>query len=182
VLGEGAGVVVLTTLEKAEEMGLPILGEYVGGSMSCDAHHITEPRSDGKGIALCINNALKNAGVDASEIDYINAHATSTPVGDMAEIEAIRQVIPEPSKVTINGTKSMIGHGLGAAAGLEAVATIEAIRTGWAHGTINLDNPEKGILEFDVPKVAVQRDIKLAMSTSFGFGGHNAVLLFKRFE
>ncbi len=180
VMGEGAGVVVLMTEEKAKEIGAPIIAEYVGGGVNCDAYHMTEPRPDGKGIASCIRMALNDGNVKAEDVNYINAHATSTPAGDMAEINAIRQVIEKPEEVTINATKSMIGHGLGAAAALEAVAMLMAIKKGGEiHPTINLDDPEPGILDFDVPTEGVKRDIKLAMSTSFGFGGHNAVLLFR---
>lgn len=182
VLGEGAGVLVLESLEHAQARGAPIYAEYLGGGISCDAYHMTEPREDGLGVSLCIQSALKKAEISAERINYVNAHATSTPAGDMAEVNAIRSVLPDPSKVTINGTKSMIGHGLGAAAGLEAVATVKAIHTGKVHPTINLEDPEEGIQGFDVPTEAVERDIDVAISNSFGFGGHNSAVLFSKFS
>lgn len=182
VLGEGAGVLVLESYEHAMKRGATILGEYLGGAFSCDAHHLTEPRSDGKGIALCISQALKDAGISSNDVGYANAHATSTPAGDMAEINAIKQVFQDPKKLLINSTKSMIGHALGAAGGLEAVATIKQLNSGRFHPTINLEDPEPGILDFDVPTQAVSRDIPVGISLSFGFGGHNAAVVFKRAE
>ena len=181
VMGEGSGVVVLESREHAERRGAHIIAEYLGGAISCDAHHMTEPRSDGEGVAFCVREALKNAEVEPEAISLINAHATSTPAGDMAEIRAIKQVIKKPHSVAIHATKSMIGHGLGAAAGLEAVAIIKAIETGMVHPTINLDDPEPEILEFDVPKEAVKRDVQVVMSNAFGFGGHNATVLFGKY-
>ncbi len=179
VMGEGAGVLVFETLESALNRGAPILAEYLGGGMSCDAYHITEPRPDGKGVALCIQNALKDAGITPEEVDYINAHATSTPIGDVAELNALRNVFHKPNLITMNATKSMIGHALGAAGGLEAVAVIQALRTGKIHPTINLEDPEE--LHFDVPTSVRERDIKYAISNSFGFGGHNSTFVFARY-
>ncbi|MBS4168497.1 beta-ketoacyl-ACP synthase II [Parachlamydia sp. AcF125] len=177
VLGEGAGVLVLESLEHALARGAPIYAEYLGGSSSCDAHHITEPRADGKGVAVCIKKALKDAEVLAEDINYVNAHATSTPAGDMAEVNALKQVLPHPSKVVMNATKSLIGHCLGAAGGVEAIVTVKAIAEGKVHPTLNLENPEPG-LDFYVPKTAEELSIKVALSNSFGFGGHNATLVF----
>lgn len=178
VMGEGAGVLILESLEHALARNAPILAEYLGGGISCDAHHMTEPRPDGEGVMICIKNALKDAGITAEEINYINAHATSTPVGDMAEINALKRVFSNRKQIAINSTKSMIGHSLGAAGGLEAIATIKAITTGKVHPTINLEQPEEGILDFHVPVVAEEHQIKAALSNSFGFGGHNATLVF----
>lgn len=177
VMGEGAGVLVVESLEHALARKATILAEYLGGGLSCDAHHITEPRPDGEGISFCIHNALKDAQVAAEDVNYINAHATSTPAGDMAEVRALKKVFKEPAKVVLNATKSMIGHGLGAAGALEAIATIKAIQDGMVHPTINLEDPEPD-LEFNVPTQAFKHQIKVAISNSFGFGGHNATIIF----
>jgi len=177
VMGEGAGVLVMESLEHALARGAPILAEYLGGGVSCDAYHMTEPRADGEGVALCIQNALKDAGIEADEINYINAHATSTPLGDMAEVNALKRIFTHPEKITMNATKSMIGHLLGAAGGVEAIATIKAILTNQIHPTINLENPEP-LLNFDVPTTAKEFVVKKALSNSFGFGGHNASIIF----
>lgn len=182
VMGEGAGVLVLESLEHALARGATIYAEYLGGAFSCDAHHITEPRQDGAGVALCINNALRDAGVPSSRVNYINAHATSTPVGDMAEVNAVKKVFDKDrSKIFMNATKSMIGHGLGAAGGLEAIATIKAITTGIVHPTINLENPEPD-LDFHIPTKAEKHQINVAISNSFGFGGHNATVVFAPYK
>jgi 3-oxoacyl-[acyl-carrier-protein] synthase II len=177
LMGEGAGVLVLENLEHARARGAPILAEYLGGGLSCDAHHMTEPRSDGEGVALCINRALEDAGIAPELIDYINAHATSTPAGDMAEVNAMKKIFARPEKIAMNATKSMIGHSLGAAGGIEAVVTVKAILDGIIHPTINLDDPEPD-LAFYVPKKAEKLQIRAALSNSFGFGGHNATVVF----
>lgn len=181
VLGEGAGVIILEELEHALKRGAPIFAEYLGGGVSCDAYHMTEPRQDGKGVALCIENALQNASIQASDVNYINAHATSTPAGDMAEINALKQIFKDPSSITINATKSMIGHSLGAAGAIEAIATIKAIMAGEVHPTINLDDPEAD-LAFHAPTKREKLDITAALSNSFGFGGHNASLVFAKYK
>lgn len=181
VMGEGAGVLVLESLEHALDRGAPIIAEYLGGGMSCDAYHMTEPRADGKGVARCIENALEDAEVDAGDVDYINAHATSTSVGDTAEVSAYRAIFPDTSKITLNATKSMIGHALGAAGGLEAVATIMQMNHNKVHPTINLDDPEEN-LDFIMPKEAAECEIRYGLSNSFGFGGHNASVLFGQFK
>lgn len=178
VIGEGAGVIVLESLEHALARNAPILAEYLGGGISCDAHHMTEPRQDGAGVALCLANALADAGVSAERVNYINAHATSTPVGDMAEIKALKKIFSKRGQIAINATKSMIGHCLGAAGGMEAVATIKAIMSGRIHPTINLENPEEESLDFHLPTSAENHKIDVALSNSFGFGGHNASLVF----
>jgi 3-oxoacyl-[acyl-carrier-protein] synthase II len=182
VMGEGAGILVLETLEHAQARGAHIIAEYFGGGVSCDAHHITDPRQDGEGVAICINNALDDAGIQPEEVNYINAHATSTPVGDLAEINAIKKVFTKDRhRIALNATKSMIGHCLGAAGGLEAIATIKAITDGMVHPTINLENPEPSI-DFHLPTKAEKKDINIAISNSFGFGGHNATVVFSAYN
>ena len=181
VMGEGAGILVLEKLEHALERGAPIIAEYMGHGISCDAHHMIEPRPDGKGVAKCMSRALENAGLKPEDVNYINAHATSTPAGDMVEINALKQVIPDPSKVVINATKSMIGHCLGAAAGIEAVVTAKAIQEGKIHPTINLENPEPN-LGFQTPTEALEMDVEVAFSNSFGFGGHNASIILGKYK
>lgn len=178
VMGSGAGVLVLEELEHALARGAPIYAEYLGGGISCDAHHITDPRADGLGVALCIENAIEDAGIKKEDINYINAHATSTPVGDMAEYNAVKKVFKNTEHIKMNATKSMIGHCLGAAGGIEAIATVKAIETGRLHPTINLDNPEPSVDIDVVANVAQEHKIKAAISNSFGFGGHNASVIF----
>lgn len=181
VMGEGAGVLVMESLEHALARGAPILAEYLGGGLSCDAHHMTEPRSDGEGVALCIEHALNDAGVCPEEINYINAHATSTPAGDMAEVNALKKIFKNPASIKMNATKSMIGHLLGAAGGVEAIATVKAITDQMIHPTINLENPEPD-LAFDVPRQAERLLINKALSNSFGFGGHNACIVLAPYQ
>ncbi len=183
VMGEGSGVLVLESLEHAEARGATILAEYLGGGLSCDANHMTNPRADGLGVSLCIEKAIADAGINKEDINYINAHATSTPAGDMCEVEALLKVFGSHMyNVKMNATKSMTGHCLGAAGGIEAIATIKAILTGMVHPTINLTNPEEGLAGIDlVPNVAKAHKIKVALSNSFGFGGHNSALLFAPF-
>ena len=181
VMGEGAGVLVLESLEHAIERGAPILAEYLGGGLSCDAHHLTEPKENGEGIVLCIRRALEDAGIKPEEINYINAHATSTPLGDMAEVRALKQIFENPSSIKMNSTKSMIGHLLGAAGGVEAIATLKAINDHLIHPTINLENPESG-LNFDVPTRAEAFTVNKGLSNSFGFGGHNASIILEAYQ
>ncbi len=180
VLGEGAGVLILESLEHALKRGAKIYAEYLGGAVSCDAHHMTEPRSDGKGVSLCIQKALAEAGTSPEEIDYINAHATSTPAGDMAEVHAIKQVFVRPEKIVMNGTKSLIGHPLGGAAAIEAVVTVKAIELGEVHPTLNLEDPEPN-LDFNIPTKRLKIPIRKAISNSFGFGGHNSTVVFGKY-
>jgi 3-oxoacyl-[acyl-carrier-protein] synthase II len=132
------------------------------------------------GVALCIQKALKDAGVTESQVDYINAHATSTPVGDLCEMGAVLKVFSDPKKIIMNATKSMIGHSLGAAGGLEAVATIKALQTGLVHPTINLEDPED--VPFHLPRVKEKHDVKVAISNSFGFGGHNSTIVLGKYS
>ncbi len=180
VMGEGAGVLVLESLEHALSRGAPIYAEYLGSSVNCDAYHMTNPREDGEGVAACMEEAIAAAGIPKESINYINAHATSTPAGDLCEIKAIQKVFgPHAQEIKINSTKSMIGHCLGAAGGLEAIATIQAIRTGKLHPTINLENPEAATQGFDlIPNQAKPLEVRAALSNSFGFGGHNSTLVF----
>jgi 3-oxoacyl-[acyl-carrier-protein] synthase II len=180
VMGEGAGVLLLESLEHALKRKAPILAEYLGGGINCDAHHMTDPRDDGLGVGLCIENAIKDAGIPKEQINYINAHATSTLAGDLCEIRAVKQVFgPHIQNIKMNATKSMIGHCLGAAGGIEAIATIKAIETGMLHPTINLDEPEEELAEIDVvAHVAKPHRVTAALSNSFGFGGHNSTLIF----
>jgi 3-oxoacyl-[acyl-carrier-protein] synthase II len=180
VMGEGAGVLLLESLEHALARGAPILAEYLGGGVCCDAYHMTSPREDGLGVAMCMELALKDAGIDKESINYINAHATSTSIGDMCEINALRNYFGDHLKnIKVNATKSMIGHCLGAAGGIEAIATIKAINTGMLHPTINLEEPDEGLEGVDViPNVARPHKVTAALSNSFGFGGHNSSLIF----
>ncbi|MBM3198239.1 MAG: beta-ketoacyl-ACP synthase II [Chlamydiae bacterium] len=184
VMGEGAGILILESLEHAQARGATILAEYLGGGASCDAFHMTSPHPDGFGVSLCIEKALADAGVAKEEVNYINAHATSTQVGDLCEMRAIRKVFgPLVSKIAINATKSMTGHCLGAAGGIEAIVAIKALLTGKLHPTINLDHPEEELEGMDlVPGRAKEFPVQVAMSNSFGFGGHNVSLLFSRFS
>ncbi|KAL7161232.1 hypothetical protein ACSBR2_041810 [Camellia fascicularis] len=137
VMGQGSGVLVLESLEHAMKRGAPIIAEYLGGAVNCDAYHMTDPRADRLGVSSCIERSLEDAGVSPEDVNYINAHATSTPTGDVAEVNAIKKVFNNTSEIKMNSTKSMIGHCLGAAGGLEAIASVKAINTGWLHPTIN---------------------------------------------
>ncbi|XP_030551495.1 3-oxoacyl-[acyl-carrier-protein] synthase I, chloroplastic-like [Rhodamnia argentea] len=182
VMGEGAGVLVMESLEHAMKRGAPIIAEYLGGAVNCDAYHMTDPRADGLGVSSCIERSLEDAGVSPEEVNYINAHATSTLAGDLAEINAIKKVFKNTSGIKINATKSMIGHCLGAAGGLEAIATVKAITTGWLHPSINQFNPEPSV-DFDtVANKKQQHEVNVAISNSFGFGGHNSVVAFSAFK
>jgi 3-oxoacyl-[acyl-carrier-protein] synthase II len=179
VMGEGAGMLVLESLEHAVARGAPILAEYLGGAQSCDAHHMTEPRQDGSGVKMCIEKALHESGVAKERVNYINAHATSTPAGDLAEFRAVRSVFDgDVSHMKMNGTKSMIGHALGAAGGLEAVALIKAIQTGKVHPTMNVEDVEPEVDIDIVPNVMQEHKIDVGISNSFGFGGHNSTIVF----
>jgi 3-oxoacyl-[acyl-carrier-protein] synthase II len=180
VMGEGAGVLLLESLDHALERGAPIFAEYLGGAINCDAHHMTDPRADGFGVSLCMKRAIEDAGIAKEQINYVNAHATSTPVGDLCEIRAVKSVFgPHSAQIKMNATKSMTGHCLGAAGGIEAIATIKAILTGMLHPTINLDEPEDELEGIDVvAHTAKQHRVTAAMSNSFGFGGHNSSLIF----
>ncbi|XP_025794488.1 3-oxoacyl-[acyl-carrier-protein] synthase II, chloroplastic-like isoform X2 [Panicum hallii] len=183
VMGEGSGVLVLEELEHAKQRGAEIYAEFLGGSFTCDAYHMTEPHPEGRGVILCIENALADSGVTKEDINYINAHATSTQMGDLKEFEALTRCFGQNPQLRVNSTKSMTGHLLGAAGGIEAVAAIQAIRTGWVHPNINLDNPEKNVdVSLLVGPQKERFDVKVALSNSFGFGGHNSSILFAPFK
>jgi len=179
VMGEGAGVLVLESLESALARGATIYAEYLGGAINSDAHHMTDPRADGLGVSTCIEEALRDAGIKKEEINYINAHATSTMGGDMCEFQAMRNVFGEHlSSIKMNATKSMIGHCLGAAGAIELIATVMAIQTGMLHPTINSENLEGALSGIDIiPNEAKPHTITAALSNSFGFGGHNSCLI-----
>jgi 3-oxoacyl-[acyl-carrier-protein] synthase II len=183
VMGEGAGVVVLEELEHAQARGARIYAEVVGYGMSGDAYHITSPAEDGDGAYRCMQAALKRAGMAASDLDYINAHGTSTPLGDEIELRAVERLLAGSAKrPAMSSTKSATGHLLGAAGAIEAIFSVLAIRDQVAPPTINLDNPSVET-EIDlVPHVAQKRCIDAVLSNSFGFGGTNASLVMKRFE
>ncbi|KAF6003114.1 3-oxoacyl- acyl-carrier-protein -synthase [Cyanidiococcus yangmingshanensis] len=177
VMGEGSGILVLESLEHAKARGAPILCEYLGGAYTNDAYSVTEPIPEGTEVARCIQFALTDANVEPSQVNYINAHATSTPLGDMAEYRALSTVF-DAKKITMNATKSLIGHALGAAGGLEAVATIMGIRTGELHPTINAEETEPEIEADIVPNIKKKMQVEVGISSSFGFGGHNSVCVF----
>jgi|TARA_R100001463_G_scaffold21057_4_gene50928 3-oxoacyl-[acyl-carrier-protein] synthase II len=181
VLADGAGAVVLEDYEHAKARGATIYAELAGFGMSDDAYHITAPAEGGVGAMKAMENALRNAGVAAQEVDYINAHGTSTQMGDLAEIAAIKSLFGEHAeKLAVSSTKSMIGHLLGAAGAVEAIFSILAIRDSIAPPTINLDEPDEGCDLNLVANTAQQRNIDYALSNSFGFGGTNGTLLFKK--
>ncbi len=182
VVGEGSGILILEELEFAKRRGAPILAEVAGYGMSADAYHMTSPSEDGDGAFRVMNNALRDAKLAPSEVDYINAHGTSTEVGDRIETIAIKRVFGQDTKVAVSSTKSMTGHLLGGAGGLEAGITVLAIRDQIAPPTINLDNPDPECDLDYVPGQARPMRIDSALSNSFGFGGTNGCLIFKRFE
>lgn len=182
VLADGAGVLVLESLEHAEKRGAHIYAELVGFGMNSDAYHMTAPSPNGEGAADCMELALADAKLNPEDIDYINAHGTSTPAGDKAETEAVKRVFKDHAyKLAMSSTKSMVGHMLGAAGGAEAVFSILAIRDQVAPPTINLTNPDPECDLDYVPNVARRMKIKLALSNSFGFGGTNGTLVFRQF-
>ena len=180
VLADGAGVVVLEGLEHAQARGARIYAEVAGFGMSSDAYHITLPPDDGEGARRCMKLALDDAGIRPEEVDYVNAHGTSTPAGDVIETRAVKAVFGEHAKkLAISSTKSMIGHTLGAAGGIEAIFCILAIRDGAAPPTINLENPSPDCDLDYVPNAAREMKIDVALTNSFGFGGTNASLVLK---
>ncbi len=181
VLSEGAAVLVLEEYERAKARGARIYAELVGFGRSADAHHITEPHPEGLGAALAMQAALKDARINPEEVGYINAHGTSTPIGDRAETLAIKRVFGDHAyKLSVSSTKSMIGHLLGAAGAIEAIATVQALHSGVLPPTINQDDPDPELdLDF-VPNTPKEKQVDYALSNSFAFGGMNATLLFKR--
>jgi len=181
VMAEGAGVVVLEEMELATRRGARIYGELVGYGMSADAYHITQPCPDGDGMARAMEAAIADAKLSPDDIDYVNTHGTSTDVGDVAETLALKRVFGERAKqVPCSSTKSMTGHTLGAAGGIEFIACLLALRDSVAPPTINLDNPDPECDLDYVPKQARELPIRTAMSNSFGFGGHNAILVVRK--
>lgn len=183
VMGEGAGIMVLESLEHAKRRGARIYAEIVGYGMSADAYHITQPAPEGEGAVRSMRLALEDAKVTPSQVDYINAHGTSTPAGDLNETLAIKAVFGDHARsLAVSSTKSMTGHLLGAAGGVESVITALVIAQGMLPPTINYETPDTECDLDYVPNVARRRDVKYALTNSFGFGGTNASLLFKKFE
>lgn len=185
VLGEGSGAIILEELEHALKRGAKIYAEVIGGGMSADAHHITAPHPEGLGAKLVMQRALKDAGIEPEEIDYVNTHGTSTPLGDTAELKAIKNIFGEHAyKINISSTKSMTGHLLGAAGAIEGIATILAVKNGIIPPTINIQNLDA---EIDTklnltPNKMQQREVRAAISNTFGFGGHNAAIVIKKYK
>lgn len=183
VLGEGASMMFLESLESAQERGAKIYGEIVGYGFSADAYHITAPDPDGNGVILALNSALDMAGINPQDIDHINMHGTSTPLGDIAETNSIKKVFGDHAyKINCNSTKSMTGHMLGAAGAAESLATLLAIHNGEIPPTINQDTPDPDCDLNYTPNKSVKRDVKYAMNNAFGFGGHNTTLVFKKYQ
>src|SRR3984893_17218824 len=181
VMGEGAGILVLESYEHARGRGATIYAELIGYGLSGDAYHITAPAEDGDGAWRCMNAAIARAGISASEIDYINAHGTSTPLGDEIEVRAVHRLLGNAAgRVCMSSTKSSIGHLLGAAGAVEAIFSILAMRDGVVPPTINLDNPSVETPIDLVPHRSKQREVDVVLSNSFGFGGTNAALVFRR--
>jgi 3-oxoacyl-[acyl-carrier-protein] synthase II len=185
VLGEGAGAIILEEYEHAKARGAKIYAELIGGGLSSDAYHITSPHPDGLGVKAVIKNCLNNAGVSLEEVDAINTHGTSTPLGDVAELKAISEVFGDHAKnININSTKSMTGHLLGAAGAIEAISSVLSIEYGRIPPTINHTTPDENIdpelnLTLNKPQ---KRNVKVVMSNTFGFGGHNACVVFKKLD
>ncbi len=183
VMGEGAGIVVLEEYEHAKRRGAKIYAEVVGYGMSGDAYHITSPSENGDGAFRCMSAALKRAGLTPADVDYVNAHGTSTPLGDEIELKAFERLAGNSAaNISMSSTKSAIGHLLGAAGSVEAIFSVLAIRDQIAPPTLNLDNPSVETALDLVPHVARKREINVALSNSFGFGGTNASLVFRRLE
>jgi 3-oxoacyl-[acyl-carrier-protein] synthase II len=183
IMGEGSGIMILESLENASERGARILAEIIGYGMTADAYHITSPAPNGEGAARCMAIALKDGAIQPSEMNYINAHGTSTKFGDELETQAIKTVFKEDAyKIPVSSTKSMTGHLLGAAGGVEAVFTVLSICNNLIPPTINLDTPDPECDLDYVPHLARKAEVRYALTNSFGFGGTNACLLFKKFE
>jgi 3-oxoacyl-[acyl-carrier-protein] synthase II len=183
IIGEGAGILILEEMEQALERGAPVYAEVVGYGMSADAYHVSAPDPDAKGAILCMSAALESGGLRAEEVDYINAHGTSTQLNDASETRAIKEVFGEHAKkLAVSSTKSMTGHLLGGAGAVEAIYMALTIKHGVMPPTINYDKPDPGCDLDYVPNEARKVDVRVAMSNSFGFGGTNASLIFKAFE
>ena len=182
MLSDGAGCVVLEDYEHAKARGARIYAEFIGFGMSGDAHHITAPPEDGRGAYGCMVNAMRDAGVNPEQVDYVNAHGTSTELGDVAETVAFKRAFGDRAKsVAISSTKSTTGHMIGAAGGAEAIFTVLALHEQVIPPTINLENPDPACDLDYTPNVARQAKLSIAMSNSFGFGGTNGTVVFKRF-
>jgi 3-oxoacyl-[acyl-carrier-protein] synthase II len=185
VLGEGGAGLVLEEYEHAKARGAKIYAEFLGGGLSSDAYHMTAPHPEGIGVVAVMKNCLENAGLKAEDVDHINTHGTSTPLGDVAELKAISEIFGEHAKkININSTKSMTGHLLGAAGAIEAISVILAMEHGIVPPTINHTTVDENIdpeLNLTLNK-AKKRNVKVAMSNTFGFGGHNACVLFKKID
>ena len=183
VMGEGAGALILEEYEHAKKRGAYVYAELIGGGLAADAHHLTAPHPEGEGARLVMNNALRDAKIDPSEVDYINVHGTSTPLGDISEIKAIKKVFGEHAyDLNVSATKSMTGHLLGAAGAVESIAVIMAIRDGIIPPTINLENLDPDIdpkLNLTLNK-AQEREVNVGLSNTFGFGGHNTSAVFRK--
>ena len=185
MLGEGSGALVLEEYEHAKARGADIYAELIGGGLSSDAYHMTAPHPEGIGVTAVMKNCLENAGIKPEEVDAINTHGTSTPLGDVAELKAISRVFGDHAKnININSTKSMTGHLLGAAGAIEAIASILSIQNGIVPPTINHTTVDENIdskLNLTLNK-AQKRTVNVAMSNTFGFGGHNACIVFKKLD
>ncbi|NOX65644.1 MAG: beta-ketoacyl-ACP synthase II [Chlorobi bacterium] len=183
VIGEGSATLILEELEHAKKRGAKIYAEIIGAGLTGDAYHVTAPAPGGEGAFRSMREALRDGGIKTEDVDYINAHGTSTPLNDLNESKAIKKLFGDYAyKVAISSTKSMTGHLLGAAGAVESIACILAIQNSIVPPTINLDEPDPECDLNYTPKVAIERDIKYAISNTFGFGGHNSTLLFKRYE
>lgn len=183
VMGEGAGMLVFETLEHAQKRGAKIYGEVAGFGMTCDAYHITSPAPGGAGAARSMKLALEDAGMKPEDVDYINAHGTSTPYNDRNETAAIKTTFGDHAyKLCVNSTKSMTGHLLGASGAVEAIACIMSINEDFVHPTINYDTPDPDLDLDYVPNVGKEKIVRAALSNSLGFGGHNASIIFKKFS
>ena len=182
-MGEGAGILFLEELEHALSRGAKIYGEIVGYGMTCDAYHMTSPVPDGQGATKAIELALKDAQLTPEQVDYINAHGTSTPANDSTETKAIKKALGERAyNIAVSSTKSMTGHLLGGSGGIEAVATVMAIANDKVPPTINLENPDPECDLDYVPQQSRSHQVGVALSNSFGFGGHNVTLAFKKYN
>jgi 3-oxoacyl-[acyl-carrier-protein] synthase II len=183
VMGEGSGIVILEELEHAKRRGAPILAEILGFGMSSDAYHISAPAEDGDGAIRAMQGALDDGSLNSEDVDYINAHGTSTILNDVTETKAIKTVFGDYAyQVPISSTKSMTGHLMGAAGALEAIVCVKTIQDGIIHPTINYEYPDPECDLDYVPNVARQADVKVTLSNSFGFGGHNATIVIKAYE
>ena len=183
VMGEGSGVLVLEELEHAKKRGAKIYGEIIGYGLSGDAHHMTAPAEDGRGAYLSMQSAFKSANITPSKVDYINAHGTSTPLGDEIELNAVKRLLKDDARsISMSSTKSSIGHLLGAAGSVEAIYSLLAVKENIIPPTLNLENPSEDCDLDLVPNVSKEKPLKIALSNSFGFGGTNASLIFSEFS